>query len=252
MGKILVYPVGNTQACRYAAAFLHDFGIHLTDHPMPEVTHLLLDVPSFDTEGNLRGGGSIASILERLPETITVAGGNLAHPALAGYLTADLLQDAQYLARNAAITADCALQVAAPRMSATFADSPALVIGWGRIGKCLGQLLRALGSRVTIAARKEADRAMIQALGFEAVDIPEIISILSRCRLLFNTAPEMVLPKGILDLYKNCLPIDLASKPGMEGANVLWARGLPGIYAPESSGRLIAETFLKLNKEVSQ
>lgn len=244
--KMLVYPLGTTDACHYAAEFLAQDGIGLIDHPAPEVTHLLLDVPSFGADGTLRGGGELGSFLEMLPEGITVVGGNLGHGLLSMYRTIDLLKDAQYLAVNAAITADCALRVAAPLMVTTFADSPALIIGWGRIGKCLGQLLKAIGCEVTIAARKETDRAMIRALGFAAVDISEVSTVLPKCRLIFNTVPEMVLHKDQLALCKKCTKIDLASKPGMEGDDVVWARGLPGIHAPESSGRLIAKTFLKI------
>lgn len=249
MGNMLVYTIGSTAACRYAAGFLEKAGIGLVDHPSPEVTHLLLDVPGFGADGTLRGGGDVKEILKMLPSGITVVGGNLSHPALEGYQTLDLLKDAAYLAENAAITADCALQVAAPNMVTTFAGSPALVIGWGRIGKCLGQLLRAMGTEVTIAARKETDRAMVRALGFKAVDIGGISKVLPWCRLIFNTAPELLLHKKQLALYKNCVKIDLASKPGMEGEDVIRARGLPGVYAPESSGKLIADTFLRLTGE---
>lgn len=251
LGNMLVFPVGTTQACHYASIFLKKQRIPLTDHPSPEVTHLMLDVPSFDSNGTLRSGGAIDAILERLPGTITVVGGNILHPALAGYQTLDLLTDPHYLAANAAITADCALQVAAPKLSSTLYESPTLILGWGRIGKCLGFLMKRIGTKVTIAARKETDRAMIRALGFEAVEISEIPRVLSNCKLLFNTVPEMILPQEKLVLWKSCVKIDLASKSGIGGDDVIWARGLPGIYAPESSGRLIAETFLKMNKEVS-
>ena len=251
MGNMLVYPVGSTDACRYAADILKQDGIRLVDHPSPEVTHLLLDVPSFGADGMLRGGGDLKRILAMLPADVMVVGGNLAHPALLGHPKIDLLKDAQYLAVNAGITADCALQVAAPLLTTTFADSPSLIVGWGRIGKCLGKLLKAVGSDVTIAARKDTDRAMIRALGYHAVDISEISNGLPQCRLLFNTAPEMVLSTEQLAVCKQCVKIDLASKPGMAGDDVVWARGLPGIHAPESSGRLIAETFIRLYKEVS-
>lgn len=249
MDSIRIFPVGNTPACRYAAAALKKSGIALVDHPSPDVTHLLLDVPSFAADGTLRGGGALESLLRMLPPDVTVVGGNLKHPALAGYKTLDLLQDAQYLAVNAAITADCALQVAAPMLSTTFADSPALILGWGRIGKCLGQLLKAIGAKVTVAARKETDRAMLQALGYETADTATLAGVLPRFRLIFNTAPEMLLPENQLAVCRNCVKIDLASKPGMEGSGVVWARGLPGIHAPESSGKLIAETFLRLSRE---
>lgn len=252
MDSIRIFPVGNTPACRYAAAALKKAGVALVDHPSPEVTHLMLDVPSFGANGALRDGTDAEALLRMLPANITVVGGNLTHSALDGYRTMDLLKDAQYLAVNAAITADCAMQVAAPLMTTTFSGTPTLIIGWGRIGKCLGQLLKALGADVTIAARKESDRAMLRALGFEATGTAGLSRILPRCRLIFNTVPEMVLPEKQTALCRHCVKIDLASKPGMEGSGVVWAKGLPGIHAPESSGQLIAETFLRLCKEDAQ
>ena len=44
----------------------------------------------------------------------------------------------------------------------------------------------------------------------------------------------------------NAIKIDLASVPGMNGDDVIIARGLPGKEAPESSGKLIADTILRL------
>jgi len=43
--------------------------------------------------------------------------------------------------------------------------------------------------------------------------------------------------------------LDLASYPGITGKNVIPARGLPGKYAPESAGNLIAQSILRINKE---
>ena len=249
MDSILVFPAGMTAACRYAKEELEKAGIRVVDHPTPEVTHLLLDVPSFGTDGLLRQGGAADALLERLPQNITVIGGNLTHPALEGYQTLDLLRDPGYLAANAAITAECALQVAAPLMTAAFSDSPALVIGWGRIGKCLARLLKSIGTEVTVAARKEPDRAMLTALGYRAVDTAHLEDALSGCRLIFNTAPQMLLRREQLAVYRHCVKIDLASQLGMEGDDVIWARGLPGKYAPESSGHLIARTLLKAIRE---
>lgn len=244
MKDLLLYPVGSTPACRYAAGFLKQTGVALTDHPSPEVTHLLLDVPSFANDGKLRDGSEIHSLLRMLPPNICVVGGNLEHPALQEVRCMDLLKDPLYLAKNAAITAECALQVAYPKLDTVLGGTACLVIGWGRIGKCLGQLLRAVGAAVTIAARKEADRAMAAALGYEAVDTEALPASLPRFRLVFNTAPELIVNKEQLGLCKNCVKIDLASKPGLEGEDVIIARGLPGVYAPEASGKLIAQTFL--------
>lgn len=246
---MLVYAVGSTAACSYAAEILQKKGIPLVDHPTPEVTHLLLDVPSFGSDGLLRGGGQLNDLLRMLPDGVTVVGGNLQHPALGAYKTMDLLKEEAYLAKNAAITAECAMQVAAQKMPFTFAGAKVLMLGWGRIGKCLAQLLKGCGSAVTVAARKASDRAMAQALGFGAVEFSRIPEILPRLRLIFNTVPELIIHKEALSRCKNCIKIDLASKPGMEDEDVIIARGLPGIYAPESSGQLIADTFLRMHRE---
>ena len=249
MKQTLIYPIGSTEACACAGAYLEQTGFPLTDHPSPEVTHLLLDVPSFASDGSLRGGGSLPAVLERLPAETTIIGGKLNHPALTEHPVLDLLRDEDYLTRNAAITAECALRVADSLLPAVLPDTPALVIGWGRIGKCLAKLLTGLGCPVTVAARKSADRAMLSALGYDAVDISQIPGILSGIRLLFNTAPAPILDSGTLAGYSRCIKIDLASTPGLEGRDVVRARGLPGQYAPESSGRLIAKTIGRYLRE---
>lgn len=249
MANILIYPAGTTVACQYAASYLHKQHIPLVDHPTPEVTHLLLDVPSFAPDGSLRGGGAVERLLEMLPTCVTVVGGNLNHPALAEKEAVDLLKNENYLAMNAAITAECALQIAMPRLDTTLADSPALIIGWGRIGKCLARMLRGMGCDVTVAARKESDRAMLLALQYDTVDMAALLGTLPKYRLIFNTAPGPVLSAKQLEKTKNCVKIDLASRRGLECEDVLWARGLPGIYAPESSGRLIAQSLIHYIKE---
>lgn len=246
MAKHLIYPIGSGRSCRFAAQMLQQRGFALVDHPTPEVTHLLLDVPSFGNDGMLRGGGDVGHILEMLPRYITVIGGNTEHPALEEYKCMDLLKDEFYLAANAAITAECALQVAAPLLTTTFSGISVLVIGWGRIGKCLATLLKAIGAKVTVAARKSTDRATLEALGYRTV---EPARIAGSFRLIFNTAPAPMLRAEQLNQFKNCVKIDLASRRGLEGDDVIWARGLPGIHAPESSGQLIADTVLRLIKE---
>lgn len=251
MNPVLIYPIGVTPACQYAVSHLQRFGFNIVDHPTPEVTHLFLDVPSFSPSGSLRSGAPLSPILEMLPTTVTVIGGNLQHSCLSGYNTFDLLTVPDYLAQNAAITADCALQTAAPILQKTLYDSHILILGWGRIGKCLGQILKAIGSNLIIAARKDSDRAMIQALGINAADFSELPSILPKLDLIFNTIPKQVLTSDALHLCPECVKIDLASVPGLVGEDVHYARGLPGICAPMTSGHLIAQTIRNHFKEES-
>ena len=159
----------------------------------------------------------------------------------------DLLKDASYLADNAAITAYCALRLAMMELPVMLRGCPVLIIGWGRISKCLAALLWALESDVTIAARKETDRAMAHALGYQTEDTEMLGENLNRFRLIFNTAPAAVLSaEQVSHCRDHCLKIDLASTLGIGGEHVIWARGLPGKDAPESSGCLIAKTAIRL------
>lgn len=245
MNDIILYPAGASPALDIAVQKLRSARASLADTPRPEVTHLLLPVPSLDSDGNIRGGPAVTDVLSALPEDVCIIGGNLRHPALDSHPVMDLLMDPAYLAANAAITAHCALVIAGKLLPAVFWNCPVLIVGWGRIGKCLAQQLKALGAQVTVVARKAADRAMITALGYQAAR-PDMEDA-RKFRVIFNTAPAPVLRNA--DISPNSLKIELASTDGLSGDDVVIARGLPGKYAPESSGLLIASTVLRLLQE---
>ena len=239
MATKVLFPVGISESCKFAAGFLSRSGFLLTDHPSPDVTHLLPDIPGIQNDG-------LKELLRMLPKDITVAGYHLEADYLKSYRKIDLQKDPFFLARNAAITAECALQAAAPYLTTAFRETPTLILGWGRIGKCLACLLQKIGTPVTIAARNESARTMASALGHRTVDFSGIGQEVARHRLLFNTVPQgIVLQKP----SPGCVKIDLASLPGLEGEDVIPARGLPGKYAPESAGKLIAESIIRLIRE---
>ena len=222
-------------------------GLTVTDVPSEAVTHLVLGVPC------RMDSTSLNILLRQLPKDVHVFGGFLDREELRGYRCYDLLKDEWYLAQNAAITAHCALQVAAERLPVTLEHCQVLLLGWGRIGKCLAPLLKALGAEVVIAVRRDDQRALIRALGYEAEALPLPHYILPRFRVVFNTVPAPVLSREALEYCRpDCLKLELASRPGMDGDGIVDARGLPGKLAPESSGKLIARTVLRLSnrKEV--
>lgn len=249
---MVLYPIGTTDACTAAAEILQKRGFHVTDHPSPDVTALLLDVPSFREDGLLRSGEELCSVLSRLPEGISVLGGNPTAGAKAICRFLDLLADPNYLAENAAITASCAIRLAAQHLNRTLPRSRILIIGWGRIGKCLAHQLRGIGAAPTVAARKPEDLAMLRALGYGAVPVSALSSVLPEMQVIFNTAPAPVLSEDDFPAVSRCLKLDLASRAGILCPDTVFARGLPAKLAPESSGELIADTverFLKEGKE---
>ena len=239
MFKGTVLCVQRTQAIRYAAKELESIGFHVTEKCAPDVTHVLLPVPSFSG-----GDGYLAHLLAKLPDDVIISGGNLTSALVEGYRAVDFLQDPYYLADNAAITADCAIQMLQERVD-DLSGKQALIIGWGRVGKCLGPLLNKQDVQVTIGARKATDLAMIHALGYQSLDLHAVSSELSRFDLILNTVPVLLFPQA--EVKEGAIILELASRPGITGSNVIDARGLPGKLAPAESGKLIAKTFIRLS-----
>lgn len=247
MNGQIFYTAGRTDALIFAEASLRKMGIAFVDRPAHCVTHLLLGVPAFKPDGTLQAEQDLDTVLSQLSETVTVVGGNLNDSRLAGYNKIDLLTDPLYLAQNASITAYCAIEQAMHRLPVTLRGCEALVIGWGRIGKCLAHLLKQMDACVTVAARKPTDLAALASLGYKTRDSRMLTENLSHYRIIFNTVPyEVLTEQASKQCGKDCLKIDLASVLGIGGENVIWARGLPNKDAPESSGALIAESILRL------
>lgn len=222
MKSPVFYIGGNSVALRYAGKRLEALGFPVALTPQSGVTHVLLDVPSRE-------------LPDTWPEHTRIIGGNL--PPAPNAI--DLLRDPEYLARNAAITAHCALKRTLALLPRTMEDCPVLILGWGRIAQSLARLAKALGARVTVAARNPDHRAMAAALGFT----PLLRGDFRGFRVIYNTIPAPVLEEG--QCSPDCVLMDLASVRGIAGGRVLWERGLPGREAPESSGGLIAETILR-------
>ena len=241
MRNRLLYAPEGVPALTYAVEELENRGISFAQEPCERVTHLLLPVPCRMARED------VAEILARLPRDVMVLGGALNRPELADYRCQDLLADPMYLSKNAMITAHCALRLVEQTLPVIWEGCPVLILGWGRVGKCLGSVLKKLGAEVSIAARKPEDLAMIAALGCDGRSIMGLDCILRRYRVIFNTVPASVLKQGQRELCReDCVFVELASSPGIEGAGIIDGRGLPGKMAPESSGKLIARLVMRL------
>ena len=230
---------GGSSAIQYAAHYLSSLGLQLSAEPDANTAHLLLPVPSFPACEEY-----IEAVLKELPENARISGGNLERK-LCGHQTVDFLKDPLYLAKNAAITAQCAVKIIEDHVCSTLSNTPILVIGWGRIGKCLQRLLVQSGADVTVAARNPTDLAMVNALGNRSIHTSNIQEELPHYKAVLNTVPEMILPD--MEIMPDCVALELASSPGMAGKNIINGRGLPGKLAPEASGELIAKTFIRLS-----
>lgn len=236
--------IGESSALTYARNQLESWGYDATLKLDRSVTHVLLPVPSLDGNDWIIGGPKFEELLNEIHEDTIILGGNL---PIGIKNTVDFLKDEYYTAENAFITAQCALTLAMQNLKRTIIRADVLLIGWGRIGKCLAEMLHAWNVRTTVAVRKEADRALLEALGYQST-YPEKIDP-TNYDVIINTVPTPIL--HATEAKEGTILIDLASSKGILGDPVIWARGLPGKMAPVSSGALIAKTALRyaLGKE---
>ena len=153
---------------------------------------------------------------------------------------------------NAVPTAEGAVQLAMEELPITLHGARVLVVGFGRVGKLTAHRFRALGARVSVAARKWEDLAWAEAYGYAPEHLEGLDECLCAYDLVVNTAPARVLDARRLEqLEPDCLVIDLASRPGgvdLEaaaalGVRVIWALSLPGKVAPVTAGKILRDTI---------
>ncbi|MBQ7399879.1 MAG: dipicolinate synthase subunit DpsA [Clostridia bacterium] len=171
----------------------------------------------------------------------------------------DYFEREELVVANAYLTAESAVGIAMGELKESIKDVSVLVMGYGRIGKALCNLLKGMGVNVYASARKRRDFAWIRAYGYSPVDTSKVCDIVSSCKVIFNTIPELVLGEETLGCIRNdSIIIDLASKPGGVdfeaakkcGLKVLWALALPGKKLPVSAGRAQARTILDILEDM--
>ncbi len=171
----------------------------------------------------------------------------------------DLLKQEELVVLNTIATAEGAIQIAMQETIKTLHRSNVLVLGFGRVGKMLANMLKGIGANVYCEARKQEDLAWIKAYGYKAVKIQNLIQEIEKFDIIMNTIPSLIIGKEELSkIGKDCLIIDLASKPGgidkeeanRMGIKVIHALALPGKVAPLTSAEYIKETIENVLKEV--
>ncbi len=169
-----------------------------------------------------------------------------------GIAVYDYFESESFQIKNAYTTAEAALNIAMNNLSKNIRGAHFAVAGYGRIARQLTRLLIALGANVTVAARKESDLTLATLEGCDTLRLNRdpITRLCVGYDVIFNTVPHCIFDESFLHrLNPKTVFIELASAPGgidvtlakKLKSNVLWAASLPGKYAPESAGELIAD-----------
>lgn len=164
----------------------------------------------------------------------------------------DLLDREEMAVLNAIPAAEGAVELIIKSIPRTIHNSRILILGYGRIGKVLANILKGFGADVWAGARKYSDLSWIEANGVKPVHTRDLERYVSDMNVIVNTIPNQIITADILNkLRPDCYLIDLASKPGgidfehakKIGLQVDWALSLPGKVAPLTAAEIIKKTI---------
>ncbi|MBN2984259.1 MULTISPECIES: dipicolinate synthase subunit DpsA [Cohnella] len=162
---------------------------------------------------------------------------------------------------NSIPTAEGALMMAIQNTDITIHGSSCIVLGLGRTGLTMARTLQGVGAKVKAGVRREETFARAFEMGFEPFHVSDLARQAEGCDLIFNTIPNMIITAQVISrLPLHSVIIDLASKPGgtdfrfaeKRGVKALLAPGLPGIVAPKTAGRIIANGLIQMILEDSR
>lgn len=241
----------------------------LTPEGLREADVIVLPVAGMDEDGHVQAqfadgpltldDSHFAAICSAAPVFTGIA-----RPALAaaadrhGLALIRLMELDEVAILNSVPTAEGAIALAMQHTDITIHGSRSVVLGFGRCGMTLARSLAGLGARVRAGARKPADLARIVEMGLEPFLLRDIEGAVRDADILFNTVPAAVLTSDVLvRIPRSCVIIDIASAPGgtdfrfaeRHGIKAVLAPSLPGMVAPKTAGRIIAQTMTRLIHE---
>lgn len=159
---------------------------------------------------------------------------------------------------NSIPTAEGTIMMAIEHTDYTIHASRVIVTGFGRVGNTVANKFSALGAKVSVSASSIKDLARITEMGLTAIPLSQLAHYTDACDLLINTIPAPVInQEAIQQLRSHALIIDLASIPGgtdfdyarQRGIQTILAKSLPGIVAPKTAGKILADVIKQFLKE---
>lgn len=196
--------------------------------------------------------------LRLLPEGCMVAGG-LWNDYMVEKLTQknikvfDYYKDDALALKNAVPTAEGVIEILINSLPVTLDGLKCVVTGYGKCGSVLSRKLKALGAKVTVAARSGKDLCAAAEDGMKICPLSELGKEPVDAVAVINTVPARIIDADIIrNLDKDCILVEIASAPfGIDfdaaakyGITAVKAGSLPGKTAPQTAGEIICDTVL--------
>ena len=170
---------------------------------------------------------------------------------------ADYYEDECFTIKNAYLTAEGAIQLAMEATEYSLKESKCAIMGYGRIGKALGNMLKAFNAEITVWARREESLALAMENGLNIKKLSaegDMEDLIKSTDIIFNTIPERIISNEILlAIPSKTVLIELASPPGgfdpyiasQCEIKLIDGKGLPAKYAPRTAGKILSDTIIQ-------
>lgn len=168
----------------------------------------------------------------------------------------DLLKDESYTIANAKITVEGIIKYLIENTKISIFNSKILVLGYGRIGKILCNVLKNFSENIYCMPNDVIEMELLKANAINVILNDNLEKFLEKFEIIINTVPKLILTEKKLNLTnKEVFILDVASKPGgidrdfaeKNNINYLWKLGVPAEISPVACAQKIKEMIYKNN-----
>ena len=152
-----------------------------------------------------------------------------------------ITEDEDFALKNAIPTSEGILEILIRESNITIHNSKSLVLGFGRIGKQISELLKNLGSDITVVTNDSNEKNIACNKGFNTISTDDLNKTKYCFNFIINTIPYKYLNgKIIYQIDIDTIILDVASFPGgidilnnkKVKCKIISAKGIPGKCAP--------------------
>lgn len=240
--------------------------VNMEEISAKEVDSLILPVSGTDQEGNVETTFSNETVkltkewLANTPEHCTIYSG-ISTPYLDKISHETEREVVKLFARddvaiyNSIPTVEGTLMMVIQNTDITIHHANVMVLGLGRTGMSITRAFQALGAHVKVGSRNPEQIARAVEMGVKAFYLKELETEVEDTEICINTIPAMVLTSKVLSkMPASSFIMDIASLPGgtdfryakKRGIKAIITPGLPGMVAPKTAGRIIANVLSEL------
>lgn len=209
---------------------------------------------------------SIEDFLISLPNGCTIYSGNIPQYFIdkaneKNISCVDILKDSNLAWENAYLTAEGLLSEIISSAPFSLKNSNVMIIGFGKCGSNIGNLLKPLCEKVFFYDHTDNNRSRLSSYGFKSIKYNEISDYIPKMNIVINTVPKNVLSEEHLShASSTAIFYEIASYPfgfhkdvfDEHNLRLVTCPGLPGKYSPKSAGEIISESILRYKERVKK